>query len=68
MAFANSVLTDRAQFFKDLSMPFYGANRSSARVSQGVMDSFLAARNGRRVSKPRLIASRHFPRRISRKI
>jgi len=36
----NSVLTDRAQFFKDLSMPFYGANRSSARVSQGVMDSF----------------------------
>ena len=36
----NSVLTDRAQFFKDLSMPFYGANRSGARVSQGIMDSF----------------------------
>ena len=36
----NSVLTDRAQFFKDLSIPFYGANRSGARVSQGLMDSF----------------------------
>jgi len=36
----NNVLTDRAQFFKDLSMPFYGANRSGARVSQGLMDSF----------------------------
>jgi non-heme chloroperoxidase len=36
----NGVLTDRSQFFKDLSIPFYGANRPGARVSQGVMDSF----------------------------
>src|SRR5450432_581854 len=36
----NNVLGDRSQFFKDLAMPFYGANRPSARVSQGVMDSF----------------------------
>jgi non-heme chloroperoxidase len=36
----NGVLTDRSQFFKDLSVPFYGANRPGARVSQGVMDSF----------------------------
>lgn len=36
----NGVLADRSQFFKDLAMPFYGANRSGARVSQGVMDSF----------------------------
>src|SRR5882672_3678875 len=36
----NGVLADRSQFFKDLSVPFYGANRSGARVSQGVMDSF----------------------------
>ena len=36
----NGVLTDRSQFFKDLSVPFYGANRSGARVSQGLMDSF----------------------------
>ena len=35
-----AVLTDRAQFFKDLSAPFYGANRSGAKVSQGLRDSF----------------------------
>jgi len=35
-----SVLTDRAQFFKDLSEAFYGANRPGAEVSQGVRDSF----------------------------
>jgi non-heme chloroperoxidase len=36
----NGVLGDRAQFFKDLAMPFYGANRHNARVSQGLMDFF----------------------------
>jgi non-heme chloroperoxidase len=34
------VLADRSQFFKDLSMPFYGYNRSGATISQGVRDSF----------------------------
>jgi len=34
------VLSDRAQFFKDLSAPFYGANRPGAQVSQGLRDSF----------------------------
>ena len=34
------VLTDRAQFFKDLSAPFYGANRPNSKVSQGLRDSF----------------------------
>jgi non-heme chloroperoxidase len=34
------VLADRSQFFKDLSGPFYGANRPDAKVSQGVRDSF----------------------------
>ena len=34
------VLTDRAQFFEDLSAPFYGANRAGATVSQGLRDSF----------------------------
>jgi len=34
------VLADRAQFFKDLSVPFYGANRPGAKVSQGLRDSF----------------------------
>jgi len=35
-----SVLADRAQFFKDLSLPFYGFNRPGAKVSQGLRDSF----------------------------
>lgn len=35
-----NVLADRSQFFKDLSGPFYGANRAGAKVSQGLRDSF----------------------------
>jgi len=31
---------DRSQFYKDLSEPFYGANRPGSTVSQGVRDSF----------------------------
>jgi non-heme chloroperoxidase len=34
------VIGDRSQFFKDLSGPFYGANRPGAKVSQGLRDSF----------------------------
>jgi non-heme chloroperoxidase len=34
------VLKDRSQFFKDLSVPFFGANRAGANVSQGVLDTF----------------------------
>lgn len=34
------VHADRSQFFRDLSAPFYGANREGARVSQGLRDSF----------------------------
>ena len=34
------VLSDRSQFFKDLTAPFYGANRPNAKVSQGLRDSF----------------------------
>jgi non-heme chloroperoxidase len=34
------VLGDRSQFFKDLSGPFYGANRPGSKVSQGLRDSF----------------------------
>ncbi|HET8775718.1 MAG TPA: alpha/beta hydrolase [Thermoanaerobaculia bacterium] len=36
----DSVLKDRSQFFKDLSVPFYGANRPGANVSQGMRDTF----------------------------
>src|SRR5205807_1505387 len=34
------VLTDRSQFFKDLTAPFYGANRPGSKVSQGLRDWF----------------------------
>jgi non-heme chloroperoxidase len=35
-----SVLADRSQFFKDLTMPFYGYNRPNAKISEGVRESF----------------------------
>jgi non-heme chloroperoxidase len=34
------VTADRSQFFKDLSMPFYGFNRPGAKVSDGLRESF----------------------------
>ena len=34
------VSADRAQFFKDLTTPFYGTNRPGAKVSQGIRDAF----------------------------
>jgi non-heme chloroperoxidase len=36
----DGVVADRSQFFKDLSMPFYGYNRPNAKVSEGVRESF----------------------------
>ena len=38
----SGVLQDRSQFFRDLSLPFYGANRPGAKVSSGLRDSFWA--------------------------
>jgi non-heme chloroperoxidase len=35
-----SVVADRSQFWKDLSMPFYGYNRPGAKISEGVRESF----------------------------
>jgi len=35
-----AVLKDRSQFWKDLSMAFYGYNRPGAKISEGVRDSF----------------------------
>ncbi len=35
-----SVLADRSQFFKDLTLPFYGYNRPGVKVSEGVRGSF----------------------------
>jgi non-heme chloroperoxidase len=34
------VVADRSQFFKDLTMPFYGYNKPGAKISEGVRDSF----------------------------
>jgi non-heme chloroperoxidase len=34
------LLADRSQFYKDLSAPFYGANRPGSKVSQGLRDFF----------------------------
>jgi len=35
-----SVVADRSQFWKDLSLPFFGYNRPGAKVSEGVRESF----------------------------
>jgi non-heme chloroperoxidase len=35
-----SVAADRSQFWKDLSLPFYGYNRPGAKASEGVRESF----------------------------
>jgi non-heme chloroperoxidase len=36
----SGVASDRSQFYKDLAMAFYGANRPGAKVSQGTLDQF----------------------------
>src|SRR5690606_27170016 len=35
-----SLTRDRAQFYHDLAIQFYGANRPGANVSQGLLDQF----------------------------
>jgi non-heme chloroperoxidase len=35
-----SLIKDRSQFYKDLAVQFYGANRPGATISQGVLDQF----------------------------
>jgi non-heme chloroperoxidase len=35
-----NVITDRSQFWRDLSLPFYGYNRPGTKVSEGVRESF----------------------------
>lgn len=35
-----ALVADRPQYYKDLSAPFYGANRPNSKVSQGVRDMF----------------------------
>lgn len=35
-----AVVADRSQFWKDLSMPFYGFNRDGAKISEALRESF----------------------------
>jgi non-heme chloroperoxidase len=35
-----SLAKDRSQFYKDFAIPFFGTNRSDAKVSQGTLDQF----------------------------
>src|SRR5262249_3082406 len=37
----SSMTSDRAQFYKEFAMPFFGANRPGAKVSQGLLDEFV---------------------------
>jgi non-heme chloroperoxidase len=36
----SALFNDRSQFYRDLSLSFYGANRPGAKVSQGILDQF----------------------------
>jgi non-heme chloroperoxidase len=36
----SDIVADRSQFYKDLAVPFYGANKPDAKVSQGTLDQF----------------------------
>lgn len=38
----DSLARDRAQFYKEFAVPFYGANREGAQVSDGLLEQFLA--------------------------
>ena len=37
-----SLMKDRSQAYRDFAVPFYGANRPGANISQGVLDQFWA--------------------------
>ncbi len=39
-AIRSGVSSDRSQYYRDLAMPFFGANRPGAKVSQGIIDMF----------------------------
>jgi non-heme chloroperoxidase len=36
----SGITKDRSQFYRDLAIPFYGANRPGAEVSQGTLEQF----------------------------
>ena len=49
------VLADRSRFLKDLSVPYYGANRPDAKVSQAILDAFWL--QGMQAGIPGILAS-----------
>jgi non-heme chloroperoxidase len=36
----SGLVKDRSQFYRDFALPFYGANRPGAKISQGTLDQF----------------------------
>ncbi len=38
-----ALVADRAQFYREFAVPFYGANRAGAKVSQGLLDAFVVS-------------------------
>jgi non-heme chloroperoxidase len=38
-----AIVADRSQFYKDLTLPFFGYNRTGAKISEGVRDNFWLA-------------------------
>ena len=36
-----SMASDRAQFYKEFAVPFFGANRAGAKVSEGLLEEFV---------------------------
>jgi non-heme chloroperoxidase len=36
----SNLVKDRSQFYKDLAIAFYGANREGAKISKGILDQF----------------------------
>ena len=61
------VHADRSQFFKDLSMPFYGSNRPGAKVSAGTARLLLAAGHDGRLQGRLRLHQGSSPRRTSPK-
>ena len=65
--FRQETANNRAQFFHDVTLPFYGYNRPGAKISQGVRDSWW--RQGMMGgAKPSMTASRHSRKPTSPKI
>ena len=62
-----SVLSDRSQFYEDLSLPFYGGNREGSTLSQGVRDAFWLMSMQAGLKGPSA-TSRLSPRRTSARI